>query len=134
MTTLLTATAAARVGRLDRESSFKLRATWLDVSWTMAPMPIRQTSAAAEAVNVRVRIVRCESKPNTERSPRISMCAEPCRAAPPSTLVTTLLLVDPDPDEIVAHLLHEAGFIFNLVVQRIRPFIVDPSGTRTVGN
>ena len=45
---VITADAAARVGRLERDSSFKLRATSREVRVTAAAIPARQINATAK--------------------------------------------------------------------------------------
>src|SRR5215469_10542243 len=57
---LLTATAALRLGMLEDESSFKLRATAREPSTTIAPIAIKQINTTAAAMKVLVRIVRRE--------------------------------------------------------------------------
>src|SRR5438067_2929858 len=42
-----------------------------------------------------------------------------------------LLAVHSDADEIVAHLFHVAHLVFDFVVDRIWPFVIDPPGARS---
>src|SRR5690242_13887029 len=83
-------------------------------------MPIRHSSSTSEAANAFARIERFLSN-------RIDTTTRSV-----SGLVGQVA-IDPDADEIVAHLLNVARLVLDLVGDRVRPFVVDPAVPRTLG-
>src|SRR5580700_11276741 len=44
------------------------------------------------------------------------------------------LPVNSDADKIISHLFDVARLVFNLVVNRVRPLVIDPAAARPIGN